>query len=73
MLDNRTKRLLTYVRIPDNIQQCDYIWTASQILQNLNFSLNFLLLYWFEYFDNALLVVVDVDTFKYFRVLSTSD
>lgn len=33
-------------RVLDNVSKCDDVGAASQILQNFNFSLNFLLLYW---------------------------
>lgn len=62
-----------HLRIPDYVQQCDNVWTACQVLQYLDFPLNLLLLYGFEYLDDALVVVEDVYAFKDFRVLSSAD
>lgn len=38
----------THHRVFYNVCQCDDVGTASQILQNLYFTLDFLLLYWLK-------------------------
>lgn len=44
----------TYLRIPNDIQQRDDVRSTSNVLQNLDLSLNLLLLDGLEHFDDAL-------------------
>jgi len=46
----------TYLRVSDNIQQPDDVRPTRQVLQNLDLSLDLLLLDRLEHFDDALLV-----------------
>lgn len=50
--------------IADNIKEGNDVWAPSQILQDFDLSLDFLLLYRFEHFYDTLFVVLDIDTFK---------
>jgi hypothetical protein len=59
--------------ISDNIKKGNDIWTATEDLKDLDFSFNLLLLYWFQDFDDTFLLICDVDSLEYFRVLSPSD
>lgn len=43
-----TSAYYTHHRVFYNVCQCDDVGTASQILQNLYFTLDFLLLYWLK-------------------------
>ena len=54
------------LRIPDDIQERDNIGAPRQILQDFDLPLDFLLLHRFEDFDDAFLVVHDIDPFKHF-------
>lgn len=62
----------TYLAIPNNIQQSNNVWATGQVLQDLDLSLDLLLLYGLEHLDNTLLIVDNVDPLKNFRVFSTS-
>ena len=62
----------TNLRIPNNVKQGNNVGSTSQILQNLDLSLNLLLLDRLQDLDNALLVVDNIDTLKDFRVLSAA-
>jgi hypothetical protein len=50
--------------IPNNVQQSHNIGTASEILENLDLSLNLLLLHGLEHLDNAFLIIDNVDAFE---------
>ena len=50
--------------VTDNVQQLDDIRPTIEILQNFDFSLDFLLLYWLQHLDNALFVVRYVYSLK---------
>lgn len=58
--------------IPNNVQQSYNVGTTSQILKNLDLSLNLLLLHGLENLDNAFLVIDNVDTLEHLRVLSST-
>ena len=51
-------------RVADNIEKSDNIWTAGEVLEDLDLSLNFLLLDRFQDFDDALLFVYNVDSLE---------
>jgi L-lactate utilization protein LutC len=67
-LEDQTRSLALVVA--NNIQQCHNIGPTSEILQNLDLTLDLLLLDRLENLDNAFLVVDDVDAFENLRVLS---
>jgi hypothetical protein len=54
----------SYLWFAYDIQQLDDIWSAIQILQNLNFSLNFLLLDRLKHFNYAFLIGFRVDALE---------
>src|SRR5579859_6407390 len=56
--------------VSNDIEEGDDVWSATEDLKDLDFSLDLLLLDWFEDFDDAFLVVGDVDAFKHFGILS---
>jgi hypothetical protein len=58
--------------IPNNVQQSYNVGTTSQILKNLDLSLNLLLLHGLENLDNAFLVIDNVDALEHLRVLSST-
>lgn len=58
--------------IPNDIQQRHDIRTPSEILKDLDLSLDLLLLHRLEHLDNAFLVVDYVDAFEHFGVLSST-
>jgi hypothetical protein len=62
---------ITNLVVADYIQQRDDVGAPRQILQNLDLALYLLLLNRLEDFDNAFLVVDDVDALEDLRVLST--
>lgn len=53
-----------YLRIPHNIQERNHVGTTSNVLQNLDFSLNLLLLDRLEDFDDTFRGGWQVDGFK---------
>lgn len=61
-----------YLTISHNIQQGNDVGTTRQILQNLDLSLDLLLLDRLEHLDDALLIVDDVDTLENLRVFATT-
>lgn len=58
--------------VPNNVKQCDNIGATGKILENLDLSLDLLLLDWLQDLDDAFLVVDYVDTLKDLRVLSST-
>jgi hypothetical protein len=68
----RSPSIYPYLRVADHIQERNDIGPASQILQDLDFSLDLLLLDGLEDLDYALLVVNDVDAFEDFGVFPSS-
>jgi hypothetical protein len=59
--------------VPNNVEQSYDVGAASKILENLDLSLDLLLLHGLEDLDNAFLVVDDVDAFEYLRVLASTN
>ena len=57
-----------YLTIPNHIQQRNNIGTSRQVLQDLDLTLDLLLLDRLQNLDNALLIVDNIDTFEDFRV-----
>ena len=60
------KRYSTYDRIPNNIQELNHIRSSRQILQNLDFTLNLLLLDRLERLDDTFLSIRYVYALEYF-------
>jgi hypothetical protein len=60
------------LRVPHDVKQGDNVGTAGQVLQNLNLALYLLLLDGLEDFDDAFLVVDDVDALEYLRVFTAA-
>lgn len=58
-----------YLTIPDNVEQGNDVGAARQILQNLDLSLDLLLLHRLQDLDNAFLVVDNVNALENLRVL----
>ena len=50
--------------VADNIKEGDNVGTAGKVLEDLDLSLDFLLLYRLEDLYNTLLLVENVDSFK---------
>jgi len=61
------------LRVSNNIKQGNNIGAASQILQDLDFTLDLLLLDRLEDLDYAFLIVDHIDAFENFRVLSSAN
>lgn len=61
-----------YLRVPHDIQQRHNVWSSGQVLQNLDFTLNLLLLDRLQHFDDAFLIVDDVDSLKHLGVFSAA-
>lgn len=62
----------THLRIANNVEKRDDVGAACQVLENLDLSLDLLLLNGLQDLDHAFLVVDNVDAFEYFRVLSAA-
>lgn len=62
----------TDLAVAHNVQQGHNVGPARQILQDLDLSLNLLLLNRLEYLDDAFLVVDDVDALENLAVLSAT-
>ena len=58
----------TYLRVSDNIQQPNDVRSARQVLQNLDLSLDLLLLDRLEHFDDALLVRRQMDRLEHLYI-----
>lgn len=67
------KKRRIYHGVAHDIQEFDNVGPAIQVLKDLDFTLDFLLLDRLEYFDHALFVCHDVDALKHLRVLATTD
>jgi hypothetical protein len=50
--------------ITHNIQELDNVGASAHVLQDFDFSFDFLLFDWFKNFDDTLGVVHHIDTFK---------
>ena len=53
-------------------QEGNDIWSTCQIFQNFNFTLDFLLLDWFQNLDNTLFVIRYIDGFEDFRIFAST-
>jgi hypothetical protein len=62
-----------YLRVANNIEESDHIGSASQVLKNLNLTLDLLFLDGLQDLDAALFIVDSVEAFKNLRVLSSSN
>ena len=62
----------SYLRIPNYIEESNDIRPTGQVLQDLDFSLDLLLLDGLQNLDDAFLVVDNVDALENFRVLSAT-
>lgn len=60
----------THLRIANNVEQRDDVRTASKVLQDFDFTLNFLLLDRLQDLDDAFLVVDDIDALEHLGVLA---
>lgn len=58
-----------YLGVPDDVEKCDNVGSAGKILEDLDLTLDLLLLDRLEDLDDAFLVVDDVDAFEYLGVL----
>lgn len=65
------KRSGNHLRISNHVQQRDNVWASSKILQNLDLALDLLLLDRLEHFDDAFLVVNDIDALEDFAVFAS--
>ena len=75
ILYNILKRKLITVQIGPVLsthQEGNDIWSTCQIFQNFNFTLDFLLLDWFQNFDNTLFVIRYIDGFEDFRIFAST-
>lgn len=61
-----------HLRVPHDIQQRHNVWSPGQVLQNLDFTLNLLLLDRLQHLNDAFLVVDDVDSLKHLGVFSAA-
>jgi hypothetical protein len=67
---------LTYFKLATyalySIEQLNDICPSSQVFKNLDFTLDLLLLYRFEHFDDALLSKRNVYALEYFGILASA-
>jgi hypothetical protein len=70
--ESRSKEGETHLAIAHNIEQTNNVGASTQVLENLDLTLDLLLLDRLENLDDAFLVVDDVDALKDFRVLSAA-
>jgi len=70
VLEDERRRLA--LRVADDVEEGDDIGAAGEVLQDLDLSLDLLLLDGLENLDDAFLVVDDVDALKDFRVFSSA-
>ena len=62
---------MTNLIVAHHVQESDDIWSTRQILKDLDLALYLLLLDRLEYFDDAFLVVHDIDPFKNLGIFSS--
>lgn len=67
---DQTRRLALI--IADNIEQGYHVWPTCQILEDLDLTLDLLLLDGFKDLNDTFLVVHNINAFKYFRVFSAA-
>jgi len=63
---------LPYLAVPNHIQKRNNVWSTAQVLQDLDLTLDLLLLHRFQDLDDTFLVVDDIDAFEDLRVLSST-
>lgn len=63
---------MTYLVVPNDVQKCNDVRPAAQILQDLDLALDLLLLHGLEDLDDTFLVVDHVDALKDLRVLAAA-
>lgn len=61
-----------HLGVSHDVKQCNNVGAASQVLQDLDLSLDLLLLHRLENLDDAFLVVDDVDAFENLGVFSST-
>jgi hypothetical protein len=71
VLEDERRRLA--LRVPDHVEEGNNIGAPGQILQDLDLTLDLLLLDGLEHLDDAFLVVDDVDAFEDLGVLAAAD
>ena len=59
--------------IAQNVNKSDDIWSAVESLEDFNFTVLFLNSDWFQDFDHAFLIVLQVAPFKDLRVFTSSE
>lgn len=64
--------LCTYNGVSNNAQKTNNVGSACQVLKDLDFTSNLLLLDWLQSLDDALFIVDNVDTLKDLRVFATA-
>lgn len=52
-------------RVPDDVQQRNDVWATGKVLENLDFTFDFFLLDGFKDFDNALLLIDNIDALEH--------
>lgn len=63
----------TYNRVSNNAQKANNVGSTCQVLKDLDFTSNLLLLDGLQGLDDALFIVDNVDALKDFRVFATAD
>ncbi len=58
--------------VSHDVQKSNNVWTASEILQDFDLALYFLLFHRLEHFDDTLLVVNHIDAFEDFGVFPSA-
>jgi len=69
----RLYRTWTYLGIADDIKEGDDVGAAGQVLENLDFTLDFLLFDGFENLDAALFTLGEVNTLEHLGVFAAPD
>ena len=63
--------VIPYLTVSDHIQERDNVWSTTQVLQDLNLTLDLLLLDRLQNLDDAFLVVDNIDALEYLGVFSS--
>ena len=61
------------MRVADHVEELDDVGAAAEVLENLDFAFDLLLLDGLEYLDDAFAVIGHVDALKDLRVLPATD
>lgn len=73
MIDaSRLRAGWAYLAVADDVEKGNDIGPTRKVLQDLDLTLDFLLLNWLENLDHAFLVVDNVDTLEYLAVFTTA-